>query len=500
MGGSSNGASSSGSGGDGGASGAMPVLQHHTNPSRDGVYSSLSMTKTVAATLKLDATFAPAFSGNVYAQPLYVTDGPGNVEAFIVATESNHMIAVSGSGAIPWDKPFGTPATNATLPCGNINPLGITGTPVVDMPSRTIFFDAMTNSSATLAHLIHAISLDDGSERSGWPVNASQAVSGFDSAHQNQRGALALVGGVLYVPYGGHLGDCGGYHGWVIGVPISNPTAVQSWSTGSIGMMPTYKGGIWAAGGIASDGTSLFVSTGNTSTSTGSQFTPPGQWSAGEAVFKLGAGPMFSNQANNFYYPAAWSTMDARDQDLGGANPVPFDLPLGDGGVRHLVVALGKDGKIYLLDRDNLGGMATELSATQAIGGTIIGAPAVYTTARGTYVAFRGGPSGCPSGQTGGNIGVLRITASATPTATLAWCAPQGLGSPMVTKASNGDVVVWDANTRLYGYDGDTGAVVFGGGGATDVMASPMQYMNTPIGAGGRIVVATSGHLYVFHP
>jgi hypothetical protein len=328
-------------------------------------------------------------------------------------------------------------------------------------------------------------------------VNLNQAVAGFDSSHQNQRGALAILNGVLYVPYGGHLGDCGAYHGYVVGVPIGAPATVTAWSTGSIGMMPSYKGGIWAAGGISSDGTNLYVSTGNTSTNMGGGgniFNAPGVWSGGEAVFRLGAGPTFSSQTADYYYPSNWAALDNADLDLGGANPVPFDVA-----DTHYVVALGKDGNLYLLSGTTLGGMGTQLSTTPVANGAIIGAPAVYTTALATYVAFRGTPRGCPAGQGGGSLGVVKIVSGSAPA--VAWCANQSFGSPMVTKAGNGDVVVWNANGRLYGYDGDTGAIVFGGGTASDAMASAMQFMNTPIGAGNnRIAVATPGHLYVFHP
>jgi hypothetical protein len=245
------------------------------------------------------------------------------------------------------------------------------------------------------------------------------------------------------------------------------------------------------------------VSTGNTSASVGG-FTAPTEWSGGEAVFRLGAGPTFSQQTADYYYPANWAAMDKADQDLGCANPLPVDLTGDDGSVQRLVVAMGKDGNIYLLDRDNLGGMGTQLSTTSIAAGELAGAPATYTTQQGTYVAyrvFRGTTKGCPAGQAGGNLGVVRLVPGGAPV--IVWCSSQlNLGSPMVTSSGSGDVIVWDANTQLYGYDGDTGNPVFNGGSSTDVMASGIQYFNTPIGANGRMVVATSapGHLYVFGP
>jgi len=504
----------SGSDGSGGAlpPGSASVLQHHMSPTRDGVYADPSMTKSLAATLTIDSTFAPPISGDVYAQPLYVTQGPGGDEAFIVATESNHVAAIDGSGAVIWDRAYGTPAALSNLPatCGNINPLGITGTPVIDMASRTIYFDAMTLPAGAGAtdhpkHIVHAVSLDDGTEKAaGWPVDVDANVSGFNSFPQNQRGALALVNGVVYVPYGGHNGDCNtppnSYHGWVVGIPVAAPTSVTAFSTGTIGQGST-AGGIWAVGGIASttDGASLFVTTGNTEGAS--------TWAGGEALLRLTAGPKFVDQSADEFYTAEWPMDDQTDQDLGAANPVVVDMPGAGSSTQHLVVVPGKDGYLYVLNRDNLGGVGGQLSraavAAQNVGGkgALNAASAAYTTNQGTYVAYHinSGPAGtgCPSGGGDRSIGVAKLTGT-PPTPQVVWCSSEnGLGSPMVTTTGTGDVIVWDANTHLYGYDGDTGATVYASAGA---MASPMHYFNTPIDAGGRIVVATTapGRLYVF--
>src|SRR4029077_9917299 len=95
-------------------------------------------------------------------------------------------------------------------------------------------------------HMIQALSLDDGTSPSGWPVDVSTVKAGsvsFNSPPQNERGALAILNGTLYVPYGGHYGDCGDYHGWVVGVPLDKPSGAFGWATrGS-------AGGIWAPSG-----------------------------------------------------------------------------------------------------------------------------------------------------------------------------------------------------------------------------------------------------------
>jgi hypothetical protein len=492
------------------------VVQYHASLQRDAVYHDAAMTTTTAAgggkvlthPLALDATFAPTITGNIYAQPLYLANGPNGGEMFIVVTEQSHVLAVDATGTKIWEHPssatdpitYGTPVTGvgAALGCGNIDPLGITGTPVIDTSTTpaTMYFDAMTITAGTPAHKIFAISVADGSIKTGWPVTVDTAVTGFVSKAQNERGALTLLNGTVYVPYGGHFGDCGTYYGWVVGVSTTNPATVKGFAVASMfpmGSAAARQGGIWGVGGVPSDGTSLFATTGNTGGAT--------VWSGGEAVIKLAPGPVYTSATANEFYPTEWMMDDQTDQDLGGANPVVFNL-----GTQHLIAAVGKDGYLYVLNRDNLGGLAGQLSRT-AVGpqgkggaGALNAGPAVYTTTQGTYVAYRinSGPgTGCPSGGNSGSIGVAKIS-GATPTATVVWCSTEtGLGSPMVTESGDGTALVWDASTHLYAYDGDTGAKVYSG---TDTMASPMHYFNSPIDAGGRIVVASGSppHLNMF--
>ena len=125
--------------------------------------------------------------GNVYAQPLYVdaTSSP-NGPMVIAVTESNNVYALNAmTGSIIWQRNVGTPITSG-LPCGNISPLGITGTPVIDIASRTLFFDAETTPTAgTYRHLIFSLNFDTGAINSGWPVDVNAAVSGFDSSVQS---------------------------------------------------------------------------------------------------------------------------------------------------------------------------------------------------------------------------------------------------------------------------------------------------------------------------
>src|SRR4029077_7323335 len=117
-------------------------------------------------------------------------------------------------------------------------------------------------------HEIHALNLMDGTEKTGWPVDAATVPpSGsmtFMPQPENQRSALSLVGGVVYVAYGGHVGDCGPYHGWVVAITAQPPPQRGAGAAGGQGE------GIWAAGGMASDGEGVFAATGNNTAGTSS--------------------------------------------------------------------------------------------------------------------------------------------------------------------------------------------------------------------------------------
>lgn len=231
--------------------------------------------------------------------------------------------------------------------------------------------------------------------------------------------------------------------------------------------------------------------TGNTSGAT--------SWGGGEAVIRLAAGPTFSGNTADYYAPSNWLTLDNTDLDLGGAGEVLVDMPGAQ--YPHLVVAGGKDGNLYILNRDNLGGIGGELLKTQVTTAQVKGAPAAYTTAQGTYVALHiesGTGSNCP-GNPGGNLVVLKITQSPV-AATTVWCSTQtDLGSPIVTTTDGtSNPIVWNADDKLYGWNGDTGAVIVSG--TNTAMSTAVQKWNTPIDAKGRIVVGVNGQLYVFTP
>jgi PQQ-like domain len=476
------------------------VLQHHLNETRDGAYVDPLMTRKAAAAIHLDRAFNAPVQGPVYAQPLYVDNGPGGKAALVVATERNTVLALdAATGAQIWTKTLGNPVQRSQLPCGNIDPLGITGTPIIDPNDRTIYVAAMTtpDGGRTKQQLVFALSLDDGSARPGWPVSVSGMKYGgfsFNSSVQNQRGALLLNSGVLYVPYGGHWGDCGDYHGWVIAVPLADPKSPTAWSTEGRG------GGAWAPGGIATDGRSVFVATGNTF---GAR-----TWMGGEAIIRLGSGAKFSGNSTDYFTPSNWRHLDDDDADLGGSGPVLFDVP--GATPSKLIIALGKNGVAYLLNRDDLGGIGKGngirgegVQSNKVSSGEIINAAATYRTASASYVVFetRGSGIGCPGRA--GKLVALRIGASSPPSMTIAWCANNmGGGSPIATTIDGkSEPIVWTVGTgssnRLHAFDGDTGEVLFAGGGQEEQM-SRVQNFQTPAVVNGRIFVAANDRIFAF--
>jgi hypothetical protein len=338
---------------------------------------------------------------------------------------------------------------------------------------------------------VFALSTDDGSTKSGWPVDvgATARANGvsFEPPVHGERGALLFLNGTVYVPYGGHFGDCGNYHGWVVGISAANPGAAPSaWATRA------RAGGIWASGGIASDGQSLYVATGNTFSAA--------TWMDGEAIIRLGPNLAASQNTTDYFAPSNWSQLDATDLDLGGSGPILFTVP--GATPSELAIALGKDGYAYLLDRKNLGGIGAAVASSRVSRDQIINAAVAYTTSQGTYVVFRGAGVGCPGG-TGGGLTALKIGAASPPTISVAWCAgPTGRGSPMVT-TTNGkdDAVVWwiavGSDNMLRGFDGDTGTLVYGG--INDPLSNVSRFQ-TPIAAKGRIFAATDNAVVAFTP
>jgi hypothetical protein len=491
-------ASSSGGGGEAGVTASdADVLMLHKHINRDGLFVDSALTKAalMGKTLKLDATFAGTLSGNMFASPLYVANGVGGKGTFYVVTESNNVYALdetTGANAVP-SRSAGPPAGSTGCAPWNIKPsLGITGTPAIDLASRVIVFDAATAASAGGAltkHTIHAWSIDDLSEKWSFDVTTLKDPSSvaFPASLENQRSAILIVGGVAYVTYAGHYGDCGAYRGWVVGVPVAATQATVASMVKSY-VVPAMQSGMWAPGGPSSDGTSIFVATGNGSNGA--------TWMGAFSVIRLGAGPSFTAGANNYWH----AVMDSGDEDLGGSGPLVVDAP----GITpsKLIVQLGKDHHAYAIDRTTMGGEASPVASAAVSSGELSNAAAWATTPTGTYVATmsNGGAaaSGCVKGS--GNLGILQL--SATAQITVPWCVSAGgNGSPSITSSDGtNDMLVWAVGTegsnQLHAWDLATGAPVVTG---SDAMAGA-RHFTTPIFVHGRAFAVGDNRLYALKP
>lgn len=462
------------------------VLTYHGSPDRSGHYVVPALTWDRGRTLRIDSDFHAKLSGHVYAQPLYWRGSGAPI--LVVATEDDVVHALDArTGGEVWTRSLGKPVPRSSLRCGNINPLGVTGTPVIDEAREAVYLDAAVEARSGPRHLVFALSLKDGSVLPGWPVDVAAALARehvpFVPADQNQRSALVTLGDRVFVAFGGHFGDCGDYHGVVLGISLSDPRSVLSWETQARG------GGIWAPGGLSSDGRSLFAATGNTFGAS--------RYADGESIVRLDKDLHHSADQRDFFAPSDWQALDRRDADLGGSNPIPLHVAAGSG-TKALMLALGKDRKAYLLDRDALGGIGGELAATTVAARAIITAPAAYPAQDGVLVALHADGAQCPAG--GGNgLVALSVRAQPRPAVSTAWCASmRGAGAPIVTTTDgHSDPIVWmlgaEGDDRLHGFRGDTGEPLF-----TGPPLSGLRHFQTLIATQDRLYVAADGAVYAF--
>jgi outer membrane protein assembly factor BamB len=280
-----------------------------------------------------------SLDGDIYAEPLVIHSH------VIAVTENNTVYDIDGTtGQTLWRVHLGSPVPSSSLPCGNIAPTsGITSTPVVDPLTEMIYVVAFLNPGH---HEMFAIR-----ERTGdvaW--NRVVDPDGMDPITQQQRSALTLSNDHVYVSYGGLFGDCGDYHGWVVGIRTDGMGSLLDYQ------VPTQNaGGIWAPSGPATDGAgNLFVATGNSFSN--------GEFDFGSSVIKLS--PDLTR--TGYFAPNNWEELNAGDVDLGSVGPAV----LGD----QLIFQIGKDGVGYLLDAGNLGGIGGQVYSgsvcSGAYGGT----------------------------------------------------------------------------------------------------------------------------------
>lgn len=461
------------------------VSAYHADAARSGHYAVPGLTWAAANHLMLDSEFDGRVPGHVYAQPLFWRNPDSGQKLVVVATEDDIVVALdTASGKPVWQTKVGSPVPAKALPCSNIDPLGITGTPVIDPITGSVFFDAVVDGAHGPRHEVFGLRLSDGAILPGWPLDIGVAMAGrglrFVPRDQNQRAALAWFDGRIYVGFGGHAGDCGQYHGVMLGITEVSPHIAAAWMTRG------RKGGVWSPGGVSIIAGRIYFTTGNT------ERGPTDGWDDGNGVFRTMPVLVHSEDAHDYFAPRDYAALSDDDLDLGGTVPVPVDLPDG----AHRLIALGKDGNAYLLDRDNLGGLGGALAVQRVASGAIIQAPVVYRLADDILVAFRAPRAACPDGRTPTAVIAVAVTATGLHPV---WCAPvKGRGIPIVTtNGPQAEPIVWvagaEGDERLHGFRGDTGVSVF----ASEPLPG-LRHFVTPMAADGRIFLAGDGRVVAF--
>jgi hypothetical protein len=333
------------------------------------------------------------------------------------------------------------------------------------------------------------------------------AALGFDPKTHNQRGALSTVGSIVYVPYGGHSGDCVvDMHGRVVAIDTSaSPPAVGGWQSAGQGEA------IWAPAGMASAGTGVFAVTGNRLTTTGDHTDSE------EVIHVRGMGTLDKTTGSkDFYFPSDWKTKDQRDFDLGAVNPVLVSLP---GSTGPALIVTSKDGNGFILDSADLGkGPLVSFDVTMQ-GMNVRSVPTAYVSGSTTFyaIAVDGAWMSCPGGTTNGSVLMGFALAPSLPAKpSVVWCAAYSLvpkgsdegqlwgapGAPgllSTTTDGSSDALVWymDGGNQLVALDGATGAVVFRDA-ATSCGSS--RKWTSPIAVKGHIVIAGDGKLCSWSP
>ena len=366
------------------------VMTYHNDNARTG--QNLNEAVLTPANVNV-ATFGKLFSypvdGYVYAQPLYVSNvgipGQGIYNLVFVATEHDSVYAFDADGFTPgplWQVSFLDPANGVTtVPAGDVltgdlvPEIGITSTPVIDGNTGTLYVVAKTkevggDGSVHYVQRLHAIDIATGAEKFGGPAviaNTILAADGsyvyvsgptivgsgdgsvdgstvvFNALRQLNRPGLLLLNGVVYSAWGSH-GDNGPYHGWIVGHDAQTLALVAEFNT----TPDDSAGSVWMSGGAlaADDHGNIYISSGN------GTFTPTGAGSPayGDSVLALTT----DLNVADFFTPWNQATLDDNDVDLGSGGVML--LPDQPGAQPHLMLAAGKTGAIYLIDRDNLGG------------------------------------------------------------------------------------------------------------------------------------------------
>jgi hypothetical protein len=402
--------------------------------------------------------FSLKVDGDVYAQPLYLprlkVAGPRQHDVIFVATENDSVYAFDANEKAPplWQTHFADPSKGITaVPardahCPFINPeIGITSTPVIDVERGTLFVLARTkeqvsNSAAQYVQRLHALDIATGKERPGSPVviNATVAAKNradkrreiaFDPLLENPRAALLLLNGNVYLSWGSSC-DVGDYHGWVMAYDAQTLQQKAVFNTSPNGK----EAAIWQSdtGPAADENGNIFVVTGN------GDFDPTNGHDYGDTILKLALDPN-NLIVRDYFTPHDQETLSTKDLDLGAGGPVL--LPDQNGTHPHLVLAGGKDGNLFVVDREHMGQYQPakdDVVQTVKLRGNLHAAPAYWN--QHVYVF-------------GDNdvLHDLTVRDGKLESATTGSMEPMNPGAtPTVSADGNRDGIVWTISTRTW--------------------------------------------------
>lgn len=391
------------------------VFTYHNDLARDGAnVQEYALSPANVNGSSFGKLASCAVDGAVYGQPLWVanvTVGGRKHNVVIVTTQHDSLFAFDADSiacTVLWSASMidtahgGTagetpvPSTAVGVGFGDIAPeIGINGTPVIDPGTGTLYVVAksMMVSSSTFFQRLHAIDIASGNEKGGSPVAIAGSYPGsgsggtsvaFSTKQQNQRAALALVNGVVYIAWGSHE-DSTPWYGWVMGYQYSNSTWTQ---LAAFNATPnTRDGGIWMGGGAppADSSNHLYFITGNGNFDATNVGAPNNDY--GDTLLQLNP----ALQVTQYFTPSDEATDFSADKDFGsGGAAVLADLPAGNT-VTHALVCGGKDGTLYVLNRDMLGGFG-DAGAVQTIplGHGSFSTPSMWNN--NLYAAGSGGP------------------------------------------------------------------------------------------------------------
>jgi hypothetical protein len=469
--------------------------------------------------------FSTQLTGSIYAQPLVdnsPADGPDGI--LLAVTEGNYAYGLNAvTGAIEWSRSFGTPWDPGN--CGDLVPtIGITGTPVIDPSNNTAYFTTdiiESGTKDTASWWLQAVNVATGKEAAGFPVqiagqaeNQSSSAPPFDAQTEMERPGLALVNGVIYMAFGSHC-DENPWQGWIFGVNEQGQFTAK-WIDETNGASGA---GIWGSGGglVVDSSGDLYFATGNgNSPEPGPGLGVPQpqgpDYGLGECVVKLTTTDNALNMAD-YFCPSNANTLNANDGDLGSGSPTALPASFGTSQYPNLMVEVGKQGEVYLLNMNDLGGMTDPGQPDNVVDevgprGGVWGHPAVWP-GDGGYIYIPTASAGGTAKGTSGELDVYQRVADGTNVA-LNWVGDVpsfdfGSGSPSVTSDGTdpGSAIVWIVQIPPGSTDGEGATLnayaavpVVGDSGEPDTL---QELWSTPIGDASKFEppLAANGMVYI---